>query len=81
LPPTPTYRYPPGIVVIKTMDENGIDIIEETDLIHRNTPYIDLKPTIVTREMQTGMVQKTARTGLMDRALERIVDALRRGED
>jgi hypothetical protein len=80
LPPTPTHRYPPGVVVIKTMDDHGVEVIEETDLTHRGTPYIDLKPTVITREVHSGMVQKTARTGLMDRALERIVDALGRGE-
>jgi hypothetical protein len=80
--PTRRPRYPPGVVVIKTLNEHGIEIVEETDLTHRGTPYIDLKPTVTTREVHSGMVQKTGRTGLMERALERIVDSLgRNGED
>jgi hypothetical protein len=76
LTPIQTHRYPPGIVIIKTFDDHGVEVIEETDLTHRGTPYIDLKPTVTTREVHSGMVQKTARTGLMERALEKIVDAL-----
>ncbi|CAN9191831.1 unnamed protein product [Alternaria sp. RS040] len=48
---TPAYphRYPPGIVVIKTLDEQGIEVFEETDLTHRNALFIDLKPTVATK--------------------------------
>lgn len=80
---TPAYphRYPPGIVVIKTLDEQGIEVFEETDLTHRNALFIDLKPTVATKVELTGVVQRTGRAGLMERALGRIVDALARDED
>lgn len=80
---TPAYphRYPPGIVVIKTLDEQGIEVFEETDLTHRNALFIDPKPTAVTKVELTGVVQRTGRAGLMERALGRIVDALARDED
>jgi hypothetical protein len=80
LTPVQTHRYPPGIIVIKTFDDHGVEVIEEIDLNHRGTPYIDLKPTVTTREGHSGMVQKTARMGLMERALEKIVDALGKGD-
>jgi hypothetical protein len=79
-PISPARRYPPGVVVIRTFDEHGVEIVEETDLTHRGTPYVDLKPTVMTREVDSGVVQKTARMGLMERALERVVDALK-GEE
>jgi hypothetical protein len=81
LTPVQTHRYPPGIVIIRSLDDHGVEVIEETDLTHRGTPYINLKPIVTTREVHSGMVQKTARTGLMERALDKIVDALGRGED
>ncbi|CAI9634319.1 unnamed protein product [Alternaria burnsii] len=80
---TPAYphRYPPGIVVIKTLDEQGIEVFEETDLTHRNALFIDLKPPVATKVELTGVVQRTGRAGLMERALGRIIDALARDED
>jgi hypothetical protein len=80
-PLSPSRRYPPGVVVIRTLNEHGVEILEETDLTHRGSRYIDLKPTVTTSEVQLGMVQKTARTGLMERALNKMVDALGRDQN
>jgi hypothetical protein len=76
LTPTHSYRYPPGIVVIKTLDRHGIAVIEETDLTHGRTSFIDLKPAVPVRVEHTGAVQRRGKAGLMKRALEWVVDTL-----
>ena len=78
--PAHSYRYPPGIVVIKRLDEQGNEIVELTDLTHQITPLTDLKPTVTVVVDQTGVVQSTKRAGLMERAWERIVDTLARDD-
>ena len=78
--PTHSSRYPPGIVVIKRLDEQGNEIVELTDLTHQITPLTDLKPTVTVVVDQTGVVQSTKRAGLMERAWERIVDTLARDD-
>jgi len=74
--PIHSHRYPPGIVVIKRLDEQGKEVIEETDLTHQNTPFSQMKPAVIVRDEHTGVVQSTQRAGLMERAWERMADAL-----
>jgi hypothetical protein len=81
LTPTHSYRYPPGIVVIKTLDRHGIAVIEETDLTHGRTSFIDLKPAVPVRVEHTGAVQRRGKAGLMKRALEWIVDRLPKDDE
>jgi hypothetical protein len=76
LRPTHSHRYPPGIVVIKTLDRHGIAVIEETDLTHGRRTFIDLKPAVPVRVEHTGAVQRRGKAGLMKRALEWVVDTL-----
>lgn len=74
--PVHSCRYPPGIVVIRRLDEQGNEVVEETDVAHQNTRLNGLKPTLVARVECTGVVQTTKRAGLIERAWERIADAL-----
>jgi len=74
--PTHSSRYPPGIVVIKRLDEQGNEVVELTDLKHQITPLTDLKSTATVMIDQTGVMQSTKRAGLVERAWERIADAL-----
>ena len=76
--PIHSSRYPPGIVVIKRLDEQGNEVVELTDLTLQITPFADLKSTVTVAIDQTGVVQSTKRAGLMERAWERIADALAR---
>ena len=80
LMPAYSCRYPPGIVVIKRLDEQGNEVVELTDLTHQITPFTDLKSTVTVVVDQTGVVQSTKRVGLMERAWERIADALARDD-
>jgi len=78
--PTHSCRYPPGIVVIKRLDEQGNEVVELTDLTHQITPFTDLKSTATVVIDGTGVMQSTKRAGLMERAWERIADALARDD-